>query len=151
MILALPTPATLDALSPYRIIECGAGAGTWLRILRDAGIDAIGIDPHPGDPVLLGTHADLHNYADRDLLLVVWPPDQTDVAKWVEAWGGSRVAICGDPMRFNWPELNIEYEERLTPGPKGGSLFQIGGRRPRPHRLGPQPDDGHLHGPKVAE
>lgn len=127
MILALPTPATIAALAPYRIIECGAGAGTWLRILRDAGIDAIGIDPHPGEPVLPGTHADLHHYADRDLLLIVWPPDQTDVAKWIAAWGGKRVAICGDFMRFNAPELAVEYEEQLAPGNKGGSRFVIGG------------------------
>lgn len=124
--LALPTPQTLSALAGSRIIECGAGAGTWLRILRDAGIDAIGIDPHPGDGVMLGTHADLHLYADRDLLLVVWPPDQTDVAKWVTAWGGERLAICGDFMRFSAPELSVEYDEHLAPGPKGASRFVIG-------------------------
>lgn len=124
--LALPTPQTLSALAGSRIIECGAGAGTWLRILRDAGIDAIGIDPHPGDGVMLGTHADLHLYADRDLLLVVWPPDQTNVSEWIKAWGGSRLAICGDFMRFCVPELTIEYDEQLPPGNKGGSRFVIG-------------------------
>ncbi len=71
MYLSLPTPDTVEALSKYKIIECGAGKGTWLCILRDEGIDVIGVDPDPGEGVPIGDHRYLWCYADRTLLLIV--------------------------------------------------------------------------------
>lgn len=126
MYLSLPTPDTVEALSKYKIIECGAGKGTWLRILRDEGIDAIGVDPDPGEGVSIGDHRYLWCYADRTLLLIVWPPDGTDVSKWIEMWGGDTVAICGCLQRFKCPEIAVEYHEILAAGRKGNSEFILG-------------------------
>lgn len=125
MILSLPDFAVLEALGGHRVIECGAGSGLWLSILRAQEIDAIGIDPKPGPGVLRGDHRDLAQYRDR-LLLIVWPPDGTDLNEWVDVWGGTHLAVCGQPGRFIVPEMQVETRIVIDGGAKDYSIFLKG-------------------------
>lgn len=133
--LSLPTLQALWRMRDSRVIECGAGNGTWLRLMRQFGecqnapiAKSVGIDPSPdrGGGVLPGDHRTLKQYKNCDLLLIVWPPDRTIVADWVKYWPGKRVAICGSFERFIMPDLDVEYEEQMGPGVKGGNRFVIG-------------------------
>ncbi len=123
--LALPSAHLVGLLTQERIIECGAGEGGWAALLRAYGGDVIAIDPEPRGPgVIPGSHLDLGQYADR-LLLVVWPPDGTDLREWVAAWGGERLCIVGGAHRFTWPAIEVEHQEGLV-GRKGGSQVTLG-------------------------
>lgn len=124
-VLSLPTTEVIELLADYKIIDCGAGQGTWVDILQQHGIDAIGIDPKPSGIVKLGSHLDLNQYTDR-LLLIVWPPDGTDIGEWIKVWNGKHIAICGKFARFFSPEFNVEYTLVLPAGYKGHSVFKIG-------------------------
>lgn len=124
--LSLPTVEILDRLVHYNVIECGAGSGLWLRILREFGIDAVGIDPHPrSDEVMLESHRCLGKYSDR-LLLIVWPPDGTIVQDWVDVWGGDWLAICGNTSRFEMPQIEKVWSTTLEACRKGRSIFVLG-------------------------
>lgn len=126
VILSLPSSSVIEALRRHRIVECGAGAGLWLHVLHEAGVDAIGYDPVPrGHGVMKGDHRRLADHADR-LLLIVWPPDGTNAQDWVDAWGGEWLAVCGSGGRFEWPEIEAEYQDRLPAFDKGSSLFKLG-------------------------
>lgn len=126
MILALPPLEFLRDIRCEKVVECGAGTGLWLRIMREAGIDCIGYDPRPRGPdVLTGDHRNLSAHVDR-MLLVVWPPDQTDLSEWFGAWGGSRLAVCGSFGRFDCPPFCVELEYRTGMGPKGDSTIKLG-------------------------
>lgn len=100
--LAVPTPEILQAIKDLAIpvVELGSGNGYWLRALHDVGVDAIGYDPVPrGDEVLVGDHRDAAKHPDR-ALLIVWPPDETDVSEWVEQYSGRYVILCSDGNLF---------------------------------------------------
>lgn len=125
MILALPTCQMLDRLSGRKVIDLGAGTGLWVRILSEHGIDAIGIDPIPrGEGVVRGNHRDVRALPDRDLLMIVWPPDGTDLAEWVRGWTGD-VLVVGSFGRFSCPDLPVQWEMELPPGYKGGNSARL--------------------------
>lgn len=126
MMLAIPSLRSLSYLSQFKIVECGAGKGTWTRVLGDIGVDIVAIDPIPsrGDNVEYGTHEDLWKYPDR-LLLVIWPPDETNLNEWVKYFTGTNVAICGGQERFYSPAFAVEFEDRLE-GIKGPCIFRAG-------------------------
>lgn len=123
--LAVPSWTVLEMLSGHPIVECGAGDGTWMNMLKSCGADVIGYDPHPRGPdVLQGDHRALAGHSDR-VLLIVWPPDTEDIGEWIKAWGGSMLAICGDFGRFTAPEMTI-YAQWPVYGSKGTSQFVFG-------------------------
>lgn len=127
MSLSLPTSETMMMFDERKVIDCGAGDGLWLEIMRRHGIDAIGIDPDPRGPgVRLGSCADLGKYKDRDLLLIVWPPDGTRLEEWFKYWNGGTVAVCGNFERFECPPIKPVYIEAITGGMKGRSTLIMG-------------------------
>ena len=123
---ALPTIEVVQRLQQHAVIECAAGSGLWMRILRECGVDVIGIDKNPrGTDVIQADHTSLRQYRDR-LLLVVWPPDGTDLQEWVDSWGGEWLAVCGCDARFIMPEMDVTYRTRLSGTKKGRSSFVLG-------------------------
>lgn len=126
MIKALPDWSVLRFLAQHhRVIECGAGTGLWVRILREQGIDAIGIDPEPRGPdVIRADHTALGQWSDR-LLLVVWPPDETDLSEWIAAWGGEVMMVTGQFERFKCPDLSKLWHYRLQTGPEGDCELRV--------------------------
>lgn len=108
---AVPNDAALEAIarhSPNGVVEIGAGAGYWARLLRQRGVDVIAYDPQPP-----GTESEWHvGYAWSDVeradhrvvtkhpdrtLLMVWPSlgaGWTDEA--VELFEGDTVAYVGE-------------------------------------------------------
>lgn len=130
MLLSLPTFEVIDALRGHKIVECGAGSGLWLRVLREAGFDVVGLDPAPNwtwaKDVVVGTHSHLGRYRDR-LLLTVWPPDGVDLNEWVQAWGGRHFAFVGEAARVTMPDGFDERTRILLPGgDKDRSTFYMG-------------------------
>ncbi len=123
--MSLPTPEIIQTLHSHSIIECGAGKGLWMSILRQFGTDIIGIDPIGEGIVQRGSHLDLAQYSKR-LLLIVWPPDGTDLSTWIDIWGGRDIAICGDFKRFKAPEIEVHNIFEVPQGPKGKSTFKQG-------------------------
>lgn len=127
MIYALPTWDILQAMSRWNWVECGAGTGLWLRIMREYGIDSVAYDIEPrGDGVIRGDHTNLAKHADR-ALLIVWPPDSARISDWIAAHGGTHVAICDDWGRFLKPVPNFQilHHWKIMGGQKGDSDFKL--------------------------
>jgi hypothetical protein len=74
------------------VVEIGAGAGYWARLITEAGGDVIAYDTYPPDqrknyycgkltyhPVLLGGPEKAGAYPDR-VLMLCWPPYQNNMA-----------------------------------------------------------------------
>ena len=96
---AIPTDAALDVLARHApLLECGAGTGYWLALLRARGVDAIGSDLAP--PGAGGANAyheraqstwtdvpqasavsAARRHSDRNLVLC-WPPFDDDAASY---------------------------------------------------------------------
>lgn len=124
-VLARPTPEIMGHLRRHAVIECGAGSGLWLRAMREAGINAVGIDPVPrGADVIEADHTRLAEWRDR-LLLIVWPPDATDLGAWIEAHGGEHCCVVGSFARFSLPEIAWAERGQIEPGAKGGSEWRM--------------------------
>lgn len=97
--------AKIAEVSPNGVVEIGAGAGYWTKMLRQAGVDVISYDPAPvnskwhkgsWDEVIFGDHTSVIGHPDRTLL-TVWPEYQ---AEWSEAmvslYEGSTVVYVGE-------------------------------------------------------
>jgi len=94
---AIPTEAALDVLARHApLLECGAGTGYWLALLRLRGVDAIGYDhARPGRANAyhrndrgawisierLKSAAAARRHPERALLLC-WPPYDDDAASY---------------------------------------------------------------------
>jgi len=109
---AIPTDAALGLLSKYApLVECGAGMGYWLSLLRARGVDAIGYDLNrPGRKNAYHRSArrpwtELQRkssvkaarlHRDRSLLLC-WPPYDDDAASYrvLRAYRGDVVIHIG--------------------------------------------------------
>jgi hypothetical protein len=140
---AVPTDAALDLLSKYSpLVECGAGMGYWLALLRARGVDAIGYDLHqPGHRNAFHRNARrpwtrvqressvkaARRHPDRTLVLC-WPPYDDDLASYdvLRAYRGEVVIHIGEgatgSVRFhrelalNWTlveELELPHWPRL--------------------------------------
>jgi hypothetical protein len=111
---AIPTDAALELLSRYApLIECGAGMGYWLALLRARGVDAIGSDlTRPGRKNAFHRSARrpwtqiqyqssvqaARRHRDRSLVLC-WPPYCDDAASYqvLRAYRGDVVIHIGEP------------------------------------------------------
>ena len=110
---AIPTDAALELLSKYApLVECGAGMGYWLALLRARGVDAIGYDKsRPGRKNAYHRGARrpwteiqrrpsvkaARRHADRTLVLC-WPPYDDDAASYqtLRAYRGDVVIHIGE-------------------------------------------------------
>jgi hypothetical protein len=110
---AIPTDTALDVVSRYApLVECGAGMGYWLALLRARGVDAIGYDrSRPGRKNAYHRSARrpwteieressvkaARRHADRALLLC-WPPYDDDAASFevLRAYRGEVVIHIGE-------------------------------------------------------
>ena len=104
----------IRAASPNGVIEIGAGAGYWARLLTAIGVDVVAVDPEPAPsvdnewfagvepwaPVERGDHTRAADYGDRTLLLV-WPTRNetwaSDAVRGFVDAGGEMVAYVGEP------------------------------------------------------
>jgi len=110
---AIPTEAALDVLARHApLVECGAGMGYWLALLRARGVDAVGYDrAAPGarnayHRPTRRTWSELRKassieaarrHRDRALLLC-WPPYDDDAASYgaLRAYRGGTVIHIGE-------------------------------------------------------
>src|SRR5262249_27579088 len=110
---AIPNEAALEVLTRHApLVECGAGAGYWLALLRVRGVDAIGHDHAPpgrGNAYHRGSRgvwtsierlksaAAARRHPERALLLC-WPPYDDDAASYdvLRAYRGEVVIHIGE-------------------------------------------------------
>jgi len=110
---AIPTEAALEVLARHApLVECGAGTGYWLALLRSRGVDAIGYDharPGRGNAYHRGgrgawisierlkSAAAARRHPERALLLC-WPPYDDDSASYdvLRAYRGEVVLHVGE-------------------------------------------------------
>lgn len=110
---AIPTDAALELVSRYApLIECGAGMGYWLALLRARGVDAIGCDlRRPGRKNAFHRSARrpwtqiqyqssvkaARRHSDRSLVLC-WPPYADDAASYqvLRSYRGDVVIHVGE-------------------------------------------------------
>lgn len=140
---AIPTDAALELLAKYApLVECGAGMGYWLGLLRARGVDAVGYDarrPGRSNAYHRGARrpwaqierrssvAAARSHRDRSLLLC-WPPYDDDAASFevLRAYRGDVVIHIGEiasgSVRFhrelalNWTlveELELPHWPRI--------------------------------------
>lgn len=111
------------------VLELGAGDGAWARELRQNGVDVVALDPvTQADGVQAGSHEDVRDYPGRSILMV-WPPDGTQVAAWCAgAQGAPFIFAVGHEIRFDRappPTHDLECEIAMSPGTKGDNLMSI--------------------------
>jgi hypothetical protein len=110
---AIPTEPVLEVLARHApLVECGAGTGYWLALLRARGVDAIGYDharPGRGNAYHRGgrgawtsverlkSTAAARRHPERALLLC-WPPYDDDAASYdvLRAYSGEVVIHIGE-------------------------------------------------------
>jgi hypothetical protein len=110
---AIPTEAALELISRYApLIECGAGMGYWLALLRARGVDALGCDlRRPGRRNAFHRSARrpwtqiqyqpsvkaARRHSDRSLVLC-WPPYADDAASYrvLRSYRGDVVIHIGE-------------------------------------------------------
>jgi hypothetical protein len=110
---AIPTEPALEVLARHApLVECGAGTGYWLALLRSRGVDAIGYDrarPGRGNAYHRGGRSSwsavqrlksttaARRHPERTLLLC-WPPYDDDAASYdvLRAYGGEVVIHVGE-------------------------------------------------------
>jgi hypothetical protein len=110
---AIPTDAALELLSKYApLVECGAGMGYWLALLRARGVDVIGYDrSRPGGKNAyhrsarrpwtavqrLSSVKAARRHRERSLVLC-WPPYDDDAASYqaLRAYRGDVVIHIGE-------------------------------------------------------
>jgi hypothetical protein len=110
---AIPTDAALDALARHApLVECGAGMGYWLALLRARGVDAVGYDrSRPGKSNAWHSRARslwtaigrlksveaARRHPERTLVLC-WPPYDDDAASYevLRAYRGNTLIHVGE-------------------------------------------------------
>jgi hypothetical protein len=115
---AIPTDAALDLLAKYApLVECGAGTGYWLALLRARGVDAIGYDRAVRKPwtriqrAVSRRAARLH--PERSLVLC-WPPYDDDAASYraLRAYRGEVAIHIGE--RGEGPTGSVRFHRELA-------------------------------------
>lgn len=111
---AIPTDEALGLLARHApLVECGAGTGYWLALLRARGVDAIGFDrARPGrrnayhrgrrrrwTAVQRMDSAEAARKHPERTLVLCWPPYQDDKASYevLRAYRGDTVIHIGEP------------------------------------------------------
>ena len=110
---AIPTDAALELLAKYApLVECGAGMGYWVALLRARGVDALGYDAsrpgranayhrrarQPWTPIERRSSVKAaQRHRDRTLLMC-WPPYDDDAASYqaLRAYRGGVVIHIGE-------------------------------------------------------
>jgi hypothetical protein len=130
---AIPTDEAIDALARYApLIECGAGMGYWMALLRARGVDVIGCDlappgrkarneyhrrgRRPWTAVQRGSSAETaRRHSDRSLVLC-WPPCDDDAASYavLRAYRGDVVIYVGEPGEGATGSVRFHRELRLN-------------------------------------
>jgi hypothetical protein len=134
---AIPTDAALELLAKYApLVECGAGMGYWLALLRARGVDAIGYDVsrpgrsnafhkrarRPWSPIQPGSSVTAARQHRERSLVLCWPPYADDAASYaaLRAYRGGVVIHIGErdgatgSVRFHRElELNWTLVEEL--------------------------------------
>ena len=110
---AVPTEAALDLLARYApLVECGAGTGYWLALLRARGVDALGYDrarPGSANAFHRGSRrawtgikrlnsAEAARRHPECTLVLCWPPYDDDGASYavLRAYRGGTVIHVGE-------------------------------------------------------
>lgn len=101
-----------------RLVECGAGSGLYAHALARNGFDIVATDPSPiatmslagpllravnlGDVLVKDGVSAVSSHADRDVLVVMWAPDETWVLEVLAAVteAGRRVFLMPDEASF---------------------------------------------------
>jgi hypothetical protein len=158
---AIPSEAALDLLARHApLVECGAGTGYWLALLRARGVDAIGYDrSRPGKAnayhrrsgsewtsvARLNSAEAARRHPERALVLC-WPPYDDDAASYavLRAYRGETVIHIGEragatgSVRFH-RELGLNWtlaeELELPHWPRLQDRVMVYRRNPvrRPH------------------
>jgi hypothetical protein len=128
---AIPTDAALDLIAKYApLVECGAGMGYWLALLRARGVDAVGYDrSSPGRKnafhrsarrpwATVGRASSLEaarRHEDRTLVLC-WPPYDDDAASYgaLRAYRGDVVIHIGEPGEGSTGSVRFHRELALN-------------------------------------
>jgi hypothetical protein len=126
---AIPTETALEVLAQHApLVECGAGTGYWLALLRSRGVDAIGCDhARPGRANAfhrggsgawasierLKSAAAARRHPERALLLC-WPPYDDDAASYdvLRAYRGEVVIHIGE--RDEGATGSVRFHRELT-------------------------------------
>jgi hypothetical protein len=110
---AIPTEAALELLARHGpLVECGAGMGYWLALLRARGVDAVGFDRarpgagnayhrrarRPWAPVKRMRSAEAARRHPERTLLLCWPPYDEDAASYavLRAYRGEVLIHIGE-------------------------------------------------------
>ena len=121
---AVPSPAAAGSIAAFvgvrRVIEAGAGAGLWARLLSDFGVSVTATDDGSwsadpesnkrnlpgGFPIALGRFFPVERldgveairwYADHEALLLCWPPPDRPMANaCLSAFRGDSLVYIGD-------------------------------------------------------
>lgn len=115
---AVPTDAALDLLAKHApLVECGAGTGYWLALLRARGVDAVGYDRRVRRPWTrlerqVSARA-ARRHPERSLLLC-WPPYDDDAASYetLRAYRGGVVIHVGE--RSEGPTGSVRFHRELA-------------------------------------
>ena len=133
---AIPTPDIVkkiyDATVGKKILEVGAGNGLWAKLLKMSGSEIIATDSFEShgfieDNTYLPVHnleavAAIEQNRDCDVLMLIWPAYDTDMAeRAIKAFNGSTVIYIGegyggcnandaffDELSKNWEECQFD-------------------------------------------
>ncbi len=115
---AIPTDAALELLSRYApLIECGAGTGYWLALLRARGVDAVGYDRsvrRPWTPIKKRISARAAREHPERSLLLCWPTYDDDAASYdtLREYRGEVVIHIGE--RGEGPTGSVRFHRELA-------------------------------------
>jgi hypothetical protein len=115
---AIPTDAALELISRYApLIECGAGMGYWLALLRARGVDAIGFDRRvrrPWTKIQREVSVKAARRHPGRSLVLCWPPYDDDAASYetLRAYRGDVVIHIGE--RDEGPTGSVRFHRELA-------------------------------------
>ena len=115
---AIPSDAALELLARYApLVECGAGTGYWLALLRARGVDAIGYDRSVRQAwtrLQRGVSVKAARRHPERTLLLCWPPYDDDAASYetLRAYRGDVLIHIGE--RDEGPTGSVRFHRELA-------------------------------------